>query len=315
MRPLPGWPAVRGHEVLREHGVKQRWALAAAGATGVQVGAAMVASRTVVHEAGPATLTLVRYVVALLVLAPLLARMPRPRFGWRDGAAVAGLGILQFGLLIALLNIGLLFLPAVRASVLFNTFPLLTMLIAAGLGREALTPAKSLGVALAILGVAATFGDSVLAGVSAREWPGVLAVLAAAGSGAFAAVLTRPYVARHGTLAVGGLAMAATVAVMLPPALAEGMMATLPRLDAAAWGALLFIGTSSGIGYMLWLTALRHASPTHATLFLSLSPPTAVALGVALLGEPFTLWLALGLGLVVAGLAVALLGGQRATRA
>jgi drug/metabolite transporter (DMT)-like permease len=289
--------------------VKQRWALAAAGATGVQVGAAMVASRTVVHEAGPATLTLVRYVVALLVLAPLLARMPRPRFGWRDGAAVAGLGILQFGLLIALLNIGLLFLPAVRASVLFNTFPLLTMLIAAGLGREALTPAKSLGVALAILGVAATFG------VSAREWPGVLAVLAAAGSGAFAAVLTRPYVARHGTLAVGGLAMAATVAVMLPPALAEGMMATLPRLDAAAWGALLFIGTSSGIGYMLWLTALRHASPTHATLFLSLSPPTAVALGVALLGEPFTLWLALGLGLVVAGLAVALLGGQRATRA
>jgi drug/metabolite transporter (DMT)-like permease len=93
------------------------------------------------------------------------------------------------------------------------------------------------------------------------------------------------------------------------------MMATLPRLDAAAWGALLFIGTSSGIGSMLWLTALRHASPTHATLFLSLSPPTAVALGVALLGEPFTLWLALGLGLVVAGLAVALLGGQRATRA
>lgn len=287
-------------------------ALAAAAVTGVQVGAAMVASRYVVHEAGPATLTLVRYLVALVVIAPALARIPRPRFGWRDGAAVAGLGVLQFGLLIALLNVGLVFLPAVRASVLFNTFPLVTMLIAAALGREALTGAKTLGVLLAILGVAATFGDAVLSGVSAQEWPGAVAVLAAAACGALAAVLTRPYVARHGTLAVGGLAMAATVAVMLPPALAEGMLATLPRLDAGAWAALGFIGTSSGIGYMLWLTALRHASPTHATLFLSLSPPTAVVLGVALLGEPFTAWLALGLALVVAGLAVALLGGRKA---
>jgi drug/metabolite transporter (DMT)-like permease len=92
---------------------------------------------------------------------------------------------------------------------------------------------------------------------------------------------------------------------MLPPALAEGMVATLPALSATGWAALVFVGMSSGVGYMLWLTALRHASTSHATLFLSLSPLTAVGLGVALLGEPFTAWLALGLALVVAGLAVA----------
>jgi drug/metabolite transporter (DMT)-like permease len=274
----------------------------------------MVASRFVVQEAGPATLAFVRYGVAVLCLAPLLVTLRWPRFGWRDGLAVAGLGILQFGLLIVLLNVGLAFMPAVRAAVLFNTFPLLTMLIAAALGREAMTAAKTLGVALAVLGVAATFGDAVLAGVSAREWPGALAVLASAGCGAFAAVLTRPYVARYGTLPVGGLAMMATVAFLAPPALAEGMLATLPRLGPAAWGALAFIGASSGIGYMLWLTALRHASPTHATLFLSLSPPTAAVLGVLLLEEAFTIWLALGLGCVVAGLAVALLGGRQAAR-
>lgn len=282
-------------------------ALAAAGATGVQVGAAMVASRFVVHDTGPATMAFIRYLVAALCLAPVLAAISWPRFGWRDGAAVAGLGILQFGLLIVLLNLGLAYMPAVRAAVLFNTFPLLTMLIAAAMGREPLTRAKTLGVGLAILGVAATFGDAVLAGVSAREWPGALAVLASAACGALAAVLTRPYVARHGTLPVGGLAMVATVAFLLPPALAEGMLATLPLLHAPGWAALLFIGASSGVGYMLWLTALRHASPTHATLFLSLSPPTAALLGVLLLGEPFSPWLALGIALVVAGLATALL--------
>jgi drug/metabolite transporter (DMT)-like permease len=239
----------------------------------------MVASRFVVHEAGPATLTFVRYVVAVLLISPWLLRMARPRFGVRDFWALAGLGVLQFGVQIALLNVGLAFLPAVRASVLFNTFPLLTMLIAAALGREALTRAKGLG---------------------------------AAAVGALATVLTRPYVARHGTLAVGGLAMGATVVAMLPPALAEGMVDALPALDAAGWAALVFVGLSSGVGYMLWLTALRHASASHATLFLSLSPPTAVGLGVLLLGEPFTAWLALGIALVVAGLAVAVLGGRRA---
>jgi drug/metabolite transporter (DMT)-like permease len=178
-----------------------------------------------------------------------------------------------------------------------------------------MTSAKSLGVALAILGVAATFGDAVISGVSTREWPGAIAVLSAATCGALAAVLTRPYVARFGTLPVGGLAMAATVAFLLPPALAEGMLATLPRLAWPGWAALVFIGVSSGIGYMLWLTALRHASPTHATLFLSLSPPTAALLGVLLLGEPFSPWLATGLVLVVAGLMVALLAGRNAAPA
>lgn len=286
-------------------------ALAAAAATGVQVGAAMVASRWVVHEAGPATLALVRYAVALLCVLPALLASPWPRFSALEAAGVAGLGILQFGLLIVLLNVGLAFMPAVRAAVLFNSFPLLTMVVAAALGRERLTPAKATGVALAMLGVAVTFGDALFAAVAPREWIGAVAVLASALCGAVAAVFTRAQVARHGTLPVGALAMAATVVFLLAPALAEGMATTLPRLSAGGWGALLFIGVSSGIGYLLWLTALRHASPTHATLFLSLSPPTAALLGVVLLGEVFTVWLAAGLLLIVAGLAVALLGARR----
>ncbi|WP_404292827.1 EamA family transporter [Microvirga sp. RSM25] len=66
--------------------------------------------------------------------------------------------------------------------------------------------------------------------------------------------------------------------------------------------AVLFIGLSSGIGYVLWLWALKHAAPTRVTVFLSLSPITAALLGVALLGEPFTVGVLLGLAGVVAGL-------------
>ena len=41
------------------------------------------------------------------------------------------------------------------------------------------------------------------------------------------------------------------------------------------WLAILFIGVSSGVGYYLWLFALRHATPTRVTVFLALSPLTA----------------------------------------
>jgi drug/metabolite transporter (DMT)-like permease len=55
--------------------------------------------------------------------------------------------------LIALLNYGLRFIPSGRGALIFATFPLLTMLIAAALGYEHLTLMKTLGVFLTIAGV------------------------------------------------------------------------------------------------------------------------------------------------------------------
>ena len=52
--------------------------------------------------------------------------------------------------------------------------------------------------------------------------------------------------------------------------------------------AIVFIGLSSGGGYVLWLWALKTIAATRVTVFLALSPITATALGVALLGEPVT---------------------------
>ena len=103
-------------------------ALFAAALTGIQVGAAMVATRVVVHDMGPGTLAFLRYAVG-----------ERARFAWRDLGPIAVLGIFQFGVLIALLNVGLRYTTSARAALLFATFPLMTMVAAALLGREGLT--------------------------------------------------------------------------------------------------------------------------------------------------------------------------------
>jgi len=213
-----------------------------------------------------------------------------------------GLGIGQFGILIALLNLGLLFISPTRAALLFATFPLMTMIIAALLGREHLTRAKTLGVALTIIGVGIALGERLFAEASVDEWIGALLVLASALCGAVCSVLYRPYLARYPTLPVGGWAMLASVVFLSALAAMEGLFVELPNLDETGWIIILFIGLSSGVGYVLWLWALKHTTPTRVTVFLSLSPVTAALLGVWILGEPFTPGVLLGLAGVMSGL-------------
>lgn len=283
------------------------WPAAAAAATGIQVGAAMVATRLVVDQAGPASLALLRYCIGVCCLLPavVLSRSP-VRLAPRDLVPIALLGITQFGILIALLNYGLRSVSSARAALIFATLPLLTSLVAAALGRERLTPAKMTGVLLTILGVGLALGEKTLGrGAGDPMWLGELAVLASALSGAVCSVLYRPYLERYPTLPVSAFAMLASVAFLTPLAAGEGFFTSRPEFTPGGWLAVLFIGLSSGGGYYLWLWALHHATPTQVTVFLALSPVTAAALGVWLLGEPVSPLAALGFVSVAAGLRLA----------
>ncbi len=276
---------------------------AAAAATGILVGAAIVATRFVIGQTGPASLGLLRYVIGVLCLAPLVLLSPRPRFAPRDLLPIGLLGIAQFGVLIALLNYALQFIPSARAALIFATLPLLTMLIATALGRERLTWARILGVLLTVAGVGVALGEkAVRGGAAAGGWTGEFAVFASALSGALCSVLYAPYLRKYPTLPVSALAMLAAVGFLAVLAAREGFFGSLPRFTTGGWWAVIFIGICSGIGYYLWLWALNHATPTRVTVFLALSPVTAVVLGALLLAERISPTSLVGLACVAVGL-------------
>ena len=284
-----------------------RLALLAAAATGVQVGAAIVASRMVVAEVPPLTLAMLRYGIGFLCLLPFVLRpgmaeqhAPR-RWPLRDVLAMAALGLGQFAILIALLNFGLQSVGAAQAALIFSLFPLLTLLLSALLGREAISVRLMLGVLLSITGVALSMAPK-LANFGAGPWWGELAVLASAAVGATCSVFYRPYLQRYPTLKVSAFAMLASVLFLAVLALHEGWPTRVQHLLAPTWGVVFFIGASSGIGYFLWLYALKHESPTRVTVFLSLNPLTAALLGALLLHEMFDLWLLGAILFIAAGL-------------
>ena len=264
----------------------------------------MVATRFVIEQTAPASLTLLRYAIGFLCLLPVALLVgPRPRFGGRDVLPIALLGIAQFGILIMLLNYALRFVPSGRAALIFASFPLLTMLVAAAAGAERLTARKALGVLLTLGGVACALGERGLhRGAGGQAWLGELVVLASALVGAVCSVLYRPYLKRYRALPVSTFAMLASVVFLAVPAAGEGFFATLPRFTPWGWAAVLLIGIGSGGGYYLWLWALEHAPPTEVTVFLALSPITATLLGGALLGETLSALVAFGVALVTAGL-------------
>jgi len=298
------------------------WPLVAAAATGVQVGASIVASRFAVGEVPPLTLAMLRYAIGFGCLVPFAWHGARELFDpsaappvnasrARDLLAMAALGIGQFGVLIALLNFGLKHVGAAPAALLFSLFPLLTLLLAAALGRERVTWQLLAGVVLTIAGVALTIAPK-LGAARAGHWWGELAVVASAATGALCSVLYRPYLRRYPTVPVSAFAMLASVLFLAVLAAGEHWITRIGSFSASAWGAIAFIGVASGVGYFWWLYALKHESPTRVTVFLGLNPVTAALLGWALLGEPLPPVTIAALALTVAGLWIATRGPRSA---
>lgn len=288
-------------------------ALLAAAATGVQVGAAIVASRMVVAEVAPLTLAMLRYGIGFLCLLPFvlkpLGAVAIDKKTWHaitavptwDLLAMAALGLGQFALLIALLNYGLQHIGAAQAALIFSLFPFLTLMLSALLGREPISARLLLGVLFSIAGVALSMVPK-LAQVGGGPWWGELAVLASACVGAVCSVFYRPYLQRYPTLNVSAFAMLISVLVLALLALPEDWPLRVLTLRPQAWGIVAFIGASSGIGYFLWLYALKHESPTRVTIFLALNPLTAALLGTWLLHEVFDVWLAAAIVFIAVGL-------------
>lgn len=294
--------------------MKRPGPLWAAAGTGIQVGAAMVATRYVVDAAGPGSLGFLRYLVGLICLVPALWLRPWQRIAARDLLPIGLLGIGQFAALIVLLNYSLLHIPAATASLLFSTFPLMTMILSARLGRECLTMAKVGGSLLTFVGAAVALGGAAMTAPPEHGsvWLGTLSALGAAFCGAVCSIFYAPYVARSSALHVTAFAMFVAVLALAGIAAAEGLFATWPSFTAGEMAAIAFIGLSSGVGFFLWVYALGNAPPSQVTLFLGLGPVTAALGGTALLGEPLPVAALLGLACVLAGLWWALRGASRA---
>ncbi len=189
------------------------------------------------------------------------------------------------------------------ASVLNAMTPVFTVLVAhLATADEKLTPARGVGVLLGFGGVLAMLVDAGMTGTRLA----LLACLGAAFSYALASVWGRRFRAAGLTpLSTAFGQVTASSALML----AVWLAVDRPwALDWPGWGPVLAViglaSLSSALAYLIFFRILAAAGATAVSLVTFLIPVSAAALGWLVLGERLEPRHWLGLGLILAGLAV-----------
>jgi drug/metabolite transporter (DMT)-like permease len=205
--------------------------------------------------------------------------------------------------------IGTSLTSASLGSLITSASPAFIVLFAA-LGGERPTLRATLALVLALAGVALIVGVDVPVGVSL---PGTLALVGAAVSWALYTVLGRrlarglPLLTTlFWGLLIGGLAVVPLAAPQWPS------LDQMRHYSPILWLEILYLGAiAMALAFYLWNYGFAHLPSDVGAVFGLFQPLVGVALGVTLLDERITPLGLLGAAGILAGAALAGLGGKR----
>ena len=208
-------------------------------------GTAAAITRYLAGNTDPITLAILRWAIGFCCVLPaaLLLKARWPRRG--DWPAVAALGFCFFGVFFVLYNIAMSYTTAARASLALATLPLHTMVVGAMLGIEPLTRRKTIGVCIAVLGVAAALATG-LSAAPAGAWRGELIMTAAVLCMAFYNVWSRPFIQRSSALGFLTVGMGTGAAALVLVGSLTGSVAALSQFSTPQWIAGIYLGVAGG---------------------------------------------------------------------
>jgi drug/metabolite transporter (DMT)-like permease len=244
-----------------------------------------------------------RYVLAFLCLAPMLALRPgqRAALGALGGGAwlrLLGLGLLLYAVTQGAQFVGLSYLPAATVNLLLSLSSAVVAVMGLILLAERLRATQWLGIWLAVLGAFVYFSPGAL---PEGQMVGVAVVLVGVLANSSAAVLGR-YVNREGSLSPLAITVVSmgvgSVALLVTGVAVQG----LPPLSLQSWLIIVWLATvNSAFAFTLWNLTLRTLSAAESSIINN----------TMLIQIPLLAWVFLGESLggrEIAGLILALLG-------
>ena len=277
-------------------------------------GTAAAVTRYMVGAIDPVTIAAFRFGIGAMLLVPLalMLRSVLPR--GRDLISSALLGVMFFGVFFVFYNVAMGYTTAARGALALSTLPLWTMVVAALLGAEPLTARKSLGVLIAVGGVAV----ALFAGLAAAPdgaWRGDLIMAGATLCMAFYNVWSRPFIARSSPLGFVTVSMGSGAICLVILAHGERWLRSTRTFETAQWIAVIYLGAFGGAAaFFLWVLALRMTTPTRVANTMTVNPIAASLLAAVLVIEPIGLNLMIGLAAVALGIWLASTAGIAAKK-
>lgn len=238
---------------------------------------------------------LLRALPAGVIALAITRTLPRGAWWWK----AAALGVLNIGLLTALLFVSAERLPGGVAATLAAAQPLIVALLAVAVLHERPSAWRLAWGVTGVVGVSLV----VLGPSAALDFTGIVAGLGSAASMAFGLTLTKRWgrPAEVGATAFAAWQLTAGGLFLLPVTLlVEGPPSAIDPTAALGY---LWLGLVGGlIAYVLWFRGLGTLPVSSVAVLVLLSPLVAAVLGAVLLGQTLGPIQLVGFGLALAAI-------------
>jgi drug/metabolite transporter (DMT)-like permease len=249
------------------------------------------------------TLIMYRMLFALpmfLLLAWWAGRGKRP-LSWRDARAILGLGFCGYYLSSFLDFAGLRYISASLERLILYLNPTLVLGLGAVLFHRKVTRTQVAALCLSYCGVLCVFGREMT--LQGSDVPlGATLVFGSAVSYAVYLAYSGEEVKRLGALRLTGLATSVACIICIAQFLLLRPIAAMAVPSQVLWLSLLNATLCTFAPVVMVMMAIERIGASLTAQTGAIGPVSTILMAVLLLGEPFTMWVALGTALVLLGI-------------
>jgi drug/metabolite transporter (DMT)-like permease len=266
-------------------------------------GKAIIVKLAYRHGVDAVTLITYRMLFALplFLLLAWWAGRGRPALTQRDWIVVIGLGFTGYYLASFLDFAGLAYISASFERLILYLNPTLVLALGLVVFKRKVTARQLIALGVSYCGVLLVFGHEVtLLGQNAAL--GAALVFASAVSYAVYLVYSGEEVKRLGALRLTGLATTVACVLCIAQFLVLRPLSALNVAPEVIWLSVLNATLCTFAPVLMVMMAIERIGATLAAQTGMIGPLSTILMGVVILGEPFTVWIAAGTVLVLAGI-------------
>lgn len=248
-----------------------------------------------VEEFAPTTIVLGRTAIAAAILLPIAALRGHLRALLPHWRPVLAFAVIEICIPWVLLGYAEQSLSSSLTGLLVAAVPLVGAILVWVTGHEHVGPRRVAGLLIGFAGVATLVGFDVGA---ANLWA-VVAMAGVALGYAIGPLLLARYLSHLPGLGVIAASVGLAAVFYLPLGIAQW-----PSEPPSGRASLAVVGLAvvcTATAFLVFFALINEVGPARATVITYINPAVAIALGIIVLNEAFTLTIALGFALILAG--------------
>jgi drug/metabolite transporter (DMT)-like permease len=268
-------------------------------------GKAIIVKLAYRHGVDAVTLIMYRMLFALPIFAVMAwwASRGKPPLTRKDWLGVLWLGFTGYYLASFLDFAGLAYVSASLERLILYLNPTLVLLLGLFLYQRRISLLQIVGMGISYAGIFVVFGHEIKIQGTEAAW-GALLVFLSAVSYAIYLVYSGEMVRRLGSLRLVGLATSVACLLCLLQFLVLKPMSAAAVAPAVIWLSMLNATLCTAVPVLMVMMAIERIGAGMTAQTGMFGPIATILMGVFILGEPFTAWMAAGTVLVIAGIFV-----------